>query len=73
MKSFLESDDKLFIGRKFLNSLDAYQTPCASTELDISLYQSKGPVESFNVSEIVKKVIILPSGENYWAIPLLHL
>lgn len=59
-------------GRKLENSSSFYVNPCTSDLIGIKKYTSKSSICCIHSSVITSKALLLPDGENYIIIPLLH-
>lgn len=67
----LQGDLKL-IGRKFLTIQNFYVRPCESKEIGICLIDNVGPLQMFNVANVLFKCVILSWKEKYVTFPQIH-
>jgi hypothetical protein len=74
VKTFVQrGEEKLFFCQKFQQCISAFKTPCDSLKINISFVSSLDPIETYKISKIVKKIVLLPCGSSYFAVPLIHL
>ncbi|KAJ8936169.1 hypothetical protein NQ314_012465 [Rhamnusium bicolor] len=61
------------IGRECLLRENVYTSPCNSSELGIYLVSKSGPLQQFNITDVVLKYVKISYKDKYVVFPLIHL
>ncbi|KAK5644968.1 hypothetical protein RI129_006268 [Pyrocoelia pectoralis] len=73
IKNFATCNGQLMIiGRQFESCEDFYTSPCKSSDLNIYLISNPGPVNSWNIDEVLYKCMKLDYNDQFVIFPLLH-
>lgn len=61
------------IGQKYLQLENFYNTPCASSKLNIFSVSQEGPIDSWSLSQVIQKFMKLKINNKLIVLPLLHI
>lgn len=61
------------VGRKYLYKEKLYETPVQSSRLGIFVVRGRSPLRSWEMPNVVEKMVRLPLSDKFVVLPLLHM